>query len=442
MNARLRATIAAISIVVWIGVVCRGVFHAGDHRLFAQNLQHLPDILTHVPRNAGYIVPVLAFVVSGFGAGDLICGALGICTSNRWARFAFALCLGQACWLAAVVAVGVPGFLNRPVLGALLAAGLISSAARWYMTRERWRDSTGHPAAVPSKWVRVATAACIALLAFDLYLALLGALMPETGFDARFYHLAEAKRYADHGAIYNLAASQHSVEMALPQNQEILYAAIVKLFGLPAAKILSWSNLLLATIAIVGFAGEFFGSETAGTLAALLFVSTPIVTLTATTASNDLSQTPYTLLALYAFFAWTRDRAKVGWLAAAGVFCGFCFGIKPFAVFTILTLGAFVAAFAFRRPLRPLATFGLGCLLGALPDLVREAVVTGDPFFPIGAGLMHSAFWWPAQEQAMRDSIHAFGADTAWPVLFKLPWALTMEANRYRNLLGPLFIFV
>lgn len=444
MKLQLRWVLIAAAIALWFAAVAHGVFgpSADARQQVWTGVRHVPELLTHLPRNAGYVLPVLLFLLSGFGIGDCICSALRARPANAYARLALALCIGQACWLAATIAIGMPGLLDRPVVWTLFAAGLASSAWRWYVTRSEWKSADTQSTSHAPMWLRLAIAACVAVLAFDLYLALLGALMPETGFDARFYHLAEAKRYADHGALYNLAASQHSVELALPQNQEILYAAVIKLFGLPAAKVLSWSNLLLVTLASIGFAGEFFASEAAGVFAALLFVTTPIVTSTATTASNDLSQAPYALLALYAFFAWNRDRGRTGWLVAAGLLCGFSFGIKPFTFFTILVLGGFIGVLAFPRTPRALAAFAVGCVLGALPDFVREAAVTGDPFFPIGAGLVHSPFWWPSQEQVMRQSIHAFGADTSWPVLFKLPWALTMQADRYRNLLGPLFLFV
>jgi hypothetical protein len=86
--------------------------------------------------------------------------------------------------------------------------------------------------------------------------------------------------------------------------------------------------------------------------------------------------------------------------------------------------------------------FGAAAVAGALPDLVRETALTGDPIFPIAGGLFHSAFWAPTLEQVNQASIHAFGADTSPAVLFQLPWVLTTQADRYRNLIGPLLLFV
>ncbi len=451
------AGFACAAIVAWLVVVVRGVFDLSDpngRAVALDNLSQLAAIFTRIPRNAGYLFPVLLFVASGFGAGDAILGGLRVRPESRIGRVAFALSLGMVCWLAAAIAVGMPGFLNRGVLGALLAAGIISTAWRCYATRAEWGARPRAPRTEsPARWPRVLAIAVGVLLAFNLYLSLLGALAPEVEFDGRFYHLAEAKRYADHQALFNLAASQHSSEVALPQNQEILYAAAIELFGMPAAKLLSWSNLLLSILAMVGFAAEFFADARIGMLASLLFASAPIVAWSGSTTNNDLSMAPYTLLAIYAVFLWNGRPQRWGWLAVAGLFCGFALGIKSFSALTFLAL-ALVAgglairagwpagrAAAVRSAAIALALFVAATAIGGLPNFVREWITTGDPFYPIAGQFWHSPYWWPLLEPGIHGQLTAFGADTSWRTLPVMAWAFTMHPDRYRDVIGPIFLF-
>jgi len=452
---RLIAVASAGLVVIWLGFILLSLFDFASPvalAAFRDDAQFYGKFFTRVPRNAEDIIPVLLFLASGFGVGDLIARAvLQLRFRSLAGHLAVALCLGLACWTIAILAVGLPGFLNRAVLGTLLGGGLILTGLRLGTGWKTWRDwpRPGWPA---DGWQRSLIFFLAVLLVVNLYLAFLGALTPEVQFDARFYHLAEARRYAEREALFNLAASQGTIPCALPQNQETLYAAVYKLFGLHAVKVFSWSFLLLSVLAIFALASEFFGSRRAGLLANLLFVSTPIVTWSATTASNDLPLVPWVLLALYAALRWRETRSATAWLVLSGIFGGFAFGIKPFALFSNIGIAVLVVVAALRYPSSnkaqaaraiavALSLFLAGALLGALPGMVRQYSITGNPLYPLAGGIIPSAFWSPALAGANAASIRAFGADASWSVLPVLPWVLTMQAVQYRNLIGPFFLF-
>jgi hypothetical protein len=450
-------TAAGIAFTIgWLAILAHGIFDFSNRDALAEirnNLHYAADILTRVPRNAGDVFPVIAFLLSGTGVGDCTLRLLRLRFGTRLARFIFATCLGQVWWLAFAIVAGSAGFLTQPVLGSLLGLGLAFGAFALYTNRREWMSrSTSEPST--SVWLRTLSAILWILLAIDLYLAFLGALAPEVQFDAMFYHLEEAKRYAAHGALYNLGTAQGTLEVVLPQNQEILYAVVYKLFGLHAAKLLSWANLPLAMAAISAFAVEFFSSSSIGLLANVLFAGTPVVEWSASTASNDLSLAPYTLLSTFAVLKWRETSANKAWLLVAGAFCGYSFGVKPFSLLSSVPLALFVAIVAYheasrtpdgRNKLRAVAA-GLGMLLlggiiGGLPNLIREGVLTGDPLYPIAAAIVHSPFWAAPVGPLEAASIRAFGADTSWAAFLRLPWLITMQPEHYRNIIGPIFLF-
>jgi 4-amino-4-deoxy-L-arabinose transferase-like glycosyltransferase len=441
--------------VLWLVAIGIGVFdfkNAEARAAVQAVLPYLEDVFTHVPRNIVAFPQALLLLFSGFGAGDLICSAFRLTFRSREARLAAALSFGLMCWTFAVMIVGTVQHLSSPVLGSLLAIGLVFSVVRLYTTRPAWLT----PSAVttPARWSRILTIAILAILAGTMYFALLGTLQPEVEFDARLYHLAAAKHYAEHGGLYNMAISEGQPYFGFPQYQEFLYTAAYQLFGMYGAKAMSWAGLLVAVIAIVGFGVEFFGSALIGLLGALLFASTPIVTWSATTANTDLAQVPFFVLALYGVLRWKEDVSSRKWLLFAGLLCGFAFGIKSFSLLSFVVLGGFVAAIALQdvlvsgksRPatmaaLAALAAFAAGAFVTALPSFIRSALVTGDPIFPVGATLLHSPLWSAKADLVQGASFQAYGANTSWVVLPLLPWVFTMHVEQYRDVIGPLFLF-
>jgi hypothetical protein len=344
-------------------------------------------------------------------------------------------------WTLAILIAGSLGVLTVGVLGSLLVAGSVYTIVRGVRRHSSLR--IGKLDAWPSAWKAAVPIATCALLLGTLYFSLLGALLPEVQFDARIYHLSEAKRYAQHERIYNLAVAEGRPEAAFQQNQELLYAGAYRLYGMHAAKAMSWMMLLLAVVAIVGVGIEFFGSVSAGLLAALLFAATPIVAWSGSTAQNDLALAPFTLLAVYGFWRWTQTR-RWGWIAMAGLTTGYAFEIKGFAGATGVTLAIFILAFArrdARAAVRALGVLVAGIVAGALPGAIRAAHDTGDPLFPIGASAMHSALWSPQMDVIVRSAYTIFGATTSWTAFPWMPWLLTMRPDEYRNLIGPFFLF-
>jgi 4-amino-4-deoxy-L-arabinose transferase-like glycosyltransferase len=439
-----RSAVPAIVALAWAAVIALAIYDFSNPDAVAwlrAGQEYYTDILRYMPRNIVALPETLLLLFSGFGAGDAVCSALRLEFRSKATRLSAALCLGLALLTFVVMAAGASQKLNSAILPVLLILGTLYSGVRLFTSRALWFARAQRAASLDT-WSRSLGVAAAALLVVTLYFALLGALQPEIEYDAKVYHLTVAKRYVEHGGFYNAGRAEGLPSLDFPQYQEYLYTEGYRLFGMPGAKLLSWSMLLIATIGIIGFGAEIFGSTLAGLFAALLFAATPIVSWSAGTANTDLGQVPYFVLALYGVLRWRADRNATGWLLFAGILCGFAAGIKPFALVSAFVLAVVVAATVFRtRSIKPLLYFAVGAIAAALPGMVRAEVLTGDPLFPLAAGLFHSSMWTPALDELARSAYHLYGADTSWRIFAVFPWMLTTRVDQYRDVIGPLYVF-
>lgn len=431
--------------ILWIGAIGAALYDFKNPEALAWVSAGIPQYaqaLTHLPKGAVALPEVLLLLFAGLGTGDAIAGALRITFRGAALRLASALTFGVICWTFAAMILGSFHALTVPALTTLLVLGTAFSIFRIVATRSGWHAGT---VAVEGQLNRVVAIVSLVLLAGTLYFALLGALQPEIEYDAKVYHLTAAKRFAQHAGLYDLGRAEGLPGFDFAQYQEYGYAAAYQLFGMPGAKVLSWAGLLVASIAIVGLGAELFGSVAVGLLAALLFAGTPVIAWSATTANTDLGQITPFLLALYGVLRWKESPASRQWLVYAGLLCGFALGVKAVSLASIVVLSLLIVATIARKGIAPaaiaLGSFLSAALVTALPSFIRSALMTGDPIFPIAATLLHSPLWSAKADAVMHASSHVYGASTAWSAIAAYPWLLTIRADEYRNLIGPLYLF-
>ena len=182
----------------------------------------------------------------------------------------------------------------------------------------------------------------------------LGALAPEIGFDALWYHLTIPKLYELAGKIYHIPGGLFYYS-EMPRLTEILY-----LFIHP--QLLSW----------------FFGISTVyllyrytrSTLAAVIWYVTPLVGWLSGSAYIDLSRTFFEFLAFMLIFNYP---------VLAGIVIGLAISTKTLALGSLLPLLILVK----KRRL-----FLVSCILVIFPWFFASYLNTGFPFYPIGAGIL------------------------------------------------------
>ena len=281
-----------------------------------------------------------------------------------------------------------------------------------------------------------------------LYLVLLGALIPETQFDARWYHLGSAAHYVEVGHFYNIMAATHDPAMGLNPYQEISYTGFYSLGGATAAKAFAFLDLPLICAAVVSFARVHFGSTRVGIIAALAFVSVPIAAWSASTASNDLPVALYTVLAVHALLRWYADPSRRwGYAYLCLAAAAFSSGVKAFGLLTLgLCLAFIVLTVLFRPTLRrrtSLKHLGVGVgtiLLVCAAWWIRVGAMTGNPIFPLAYKIFPSQYWNHFAASGQNLGNRHVSLSTLPLGLVESLWSTVTNPVPYQVIVGPFFL--
>ncbi len=306
-------------------------------------------------------------------------------------------------WLESLVALGLGLTVIAAVTLAIAAVstrvvgGVFLLLALWAVPavradRPRW-PRLGRGDAV---WMALLTAAAL--------LQLPGAWVPPFEYDELEYHLGAPMDYLRAGRIAFLPYNFYS---NLPQLTEMLYLLALVTRSEIAAKLVHGLFGLL-TAGVVAVVGSRLWSRQVGWLAAALFYTMPFV--------QDLSQTARVDLAT-AFFA---SLAAGSWLLGmpwhwSALAAGGAVATKWTAIPVVL-LPMLVLILAQTRTLWPAVRFGLVATVPVVPWLVKNALLTGDPIYPLWRDSPH----WTAAQAALFAEKHypTFG----WNQLWERPW--------------------
>ena len=438
---RIAAEAAGYVFLAWAALVAINVYAFTDpaaQSLAADDLSHVPLIITHLPRNFALVLALIFTLTAAIAPGDAVLRLFRLPYRDAFDRIAFGTAAGLAVLIALAYFLAAVQLLRWQVEALLLILGFAASVVsvrRWISAVPRRRDEVRTPRAlVVIFWV---------LLGASLYIALLAALTPEIGYDARYYHLSEAQRYAQHGGFYNLVASERMWAYALPHYQETLYAFGWVLFGAIGAKLLAWGGAVATVLALVAFSRAWFSSTAVGVLAAMILFASPVVAWSSTTASNDLAPAPLVILALHALLCWRASGSRAA-LCAAGVFAGITYGIKSFGGFTIVAVGVIIAVIIITRRSTLKAAVGdlaayAGCVIFALlPALITAEWMIGDPLFPFAANLFSSRYG--SSHVSLSGIAAVYNSRLNPGNVISLPWTVTVDSARFHNMVGPIWL--
>lgn len=287
-------------------------------------------------------------------------------------RLLFAVGLGQGlvCVLTFVL---LTAHLAYMIAFPLLAAGLIVISLR------RWRNllqDLPRSAAIDRASHR--TVLFFIFCAGVLYLSC--ALLPPTNYDALEYHLAVPQAWLEnHGWV----PFPHNIYAWFPMNVELLYMWGLALGDSPATTVINLFFAMGCAMAAWSL-GRRRGGEPAGWLAVVLFLTSGLVMRLVMQADIDLGVCFYSLLALLAFVQWTA-RPEKRLLVLSAVFVGLSLGCKYIAAISVwvpMLILVLVGGPPGRR-LRGLVWMLVLPVCAVVPWLVRNAVMVGNPVFPL-----------------------------------------------------------
>lgn len=301
--------------------------------------------------------------------------------------------------LAVVIAAVGPGWVEL--------ARQVASVARFLRSRS---------------WSGGETAAILLLMGL-VSLQLPAALTPTLYPDTWRYHFGLARIFEQMGRIQVVP---DFAEANIASNWQMVYLPILLLSNDAAAQAFNWFTLPI-TAMVVALATR----GTARLLAPLVLVSTPLLLGVAGLGNNDLGVTFFAAL-IWLVLRSGEPRFSFFW---AGVFGGLAVGTKYPAVLAVFAMLTGWGALSHGRPVqgkvwRLLLT---GLCAGYLPWFLRNAIGTGDPFYPV---LSKWLPWGDAEARWVADhygmEMGTYGPNLAgWWRIFLAPWSMTVADHRF-----------
>ncbi len=208
---------------------------------------------------------------------------------------------------------------------------------------------------------------------------LLGALLPERGFDALWYHLTIPKLYLTSGSPYHIPGGLLYYS-ELPRLVEFIYLGILTLGGNEVTiHLLNWSFGLGVALILYTLSRRFVG-RAHSLLAVIVFYSTQMVSWQSGSSYVDLARTFFELLALH-FLLGHR-------YLLTGLSLGLAASTKLLAVGSLPAL--LVIALLRGKRLSTLLQILFSFTLVMLPWILSGFLNTGYPAYPIGTGILSS----------------------------------------------------
>lgn len=332
----------------------------------------------------GLLALVICF--GAVGPGLMLLRAIGLGDLDRRWRWVLGFGLGLGTLSLAVLGLGLAGMLARPFWLALVGLSIVSGSLELGRRRTQ-RDITqdaDESGAVPAwTWLVPTIPAGLALAAASLPP---GILWPAegNGYDVLEYHLAVPKEFWQRGRIGYLP---HNIYSNFPFGAEMLYLLCMVLRGdaVGAATVAQMLNVFIGAIAVaaVWLTGREF-SPRAGWAAAVVAGSCPMLVYLSGLAYVENGLIFFATLALASAFRASRDGHRAGrWWLVSGLCAGLACGCKYTAI-PCVALPLWLAAwFGASGRTKSVVTFSLGAISAFSPWLIKNAVYTGNPVFPV-----------------------------------------------------------
>ncbi|MBX3001864.1 MAG: glycosyltransferase family 39 protein [Caldilineaceae bacterium] len=388
-----------------------------------------------------------AICLTAFMVGRILWSYLRLHSATRIERILYQSALGFALISQLLLGLAFAGIF-RPTAVVILI-GLLMGISVIFLRAELsipvWRQRLAQ-LAVDGRRLAGQDRILKGIVALALTIGLIGALAPETEFDALWYHLWLPKLWLEAGRPVDLVTEYVSL---YPLGWDLLFGAGMVMGGPVAAKLLHFITLPLTALFVLQLSRRFF-PRASSWLAVALFVSAPTVLWQATTTYIDLALAFYVGLAVYAAVRYVQAQ-KWQWLALAAVTLGFALVIKHLALFVLVLIALALFFYRWRQHRRwlaalvPVVILGSVSLLFPLPYYIRAWLAAGNPFFPDLYGIF-GAFpaerWSAITEYGLSEFKSRFGYPLTASTLLALPWTMTVDGARFGGALGPLFLLL
>jgi len=361
-----------------------------------------------------------------------------------------AAALGIGLYICIVQWLAIAGQLRFLPLLIAVALGLGMCLLEWRAlpacsapsVAQRWRSAS---------WVERGTQLLLALLILP---TLIAPLCPPLAWDEVMYHLPHAKQWALNG---KLSVNEWLRFPWFPFNADLLFSAALIMYDDVLPHLLSALAAWL-TAFLVYQAGKRYVGQSAALIATIIFLS--LIREEFDNAMVDTTATLFMFSGCLVFQLWQQQTQRRALLAVAGLLLGAAVGIK-YQLLQVLPLLAAALLVRTRSP-RDWLSAAIGLLLPCAYWYVRNYVLTGDPFNPIGGKLFgfsdwnlgdyqlqiedvkHNAAWpswviWPALLAPFIAKVRRAQGATAAMVLSGVGLVIWLLTSRYPRYLMPFY---
>ncbi|SCK07854.1 4-amino-4-deoxy-L-arabinose transferase and related glycosyltransferases of PMT family [Variovorax sp. HW608] len=356
---------------------------------------------------AAHYAALAVFVASCWGLGRAVLARFGTpVRSDVWLEAAMAVTTGLGIFICLFQAFGIAGRFTPTVVVTMVALGVAVAIAQLPAWLRQLRMREVPPAL---SWLEKMGMIALALVAVT---TLAAPLAPPAAFDELMYHLPYAREVAGSG---RLGVYEWLRYPWFPYNYNLLYAGALMVgndvFPHLINALAGWTSVL-----IVYRLGVLHVNRVVACVGAAIWLAMGDYT----GALIDTSVALFVLAACAALWWWREAPPPHGsrWLALAAFFLGIAAGSKYQALTVLPLVGVFVLWHE-RRP-RVLALALLCFLIPCVYWYARNAIMTGDPFNPIGARVFGFTNWNAAdyrlQLQDVRDHA-ALPSPLIWALL-------------------------
>lgn len=268
---------------------------------------------------------------------------------------------------------------------------IVSTLILWLRNRHQPRlvlRGASHDSYFSSPWLWLAAP-------FALFIVL-GGMLPPIDFDVREYHLQAPKEFFRQGRITFMPNNVYANMTLGSEMHSMLGMSLLGDWwrGAIAGKTVQSLFAPLTALTLLA-AGRRWFSTSVGSLAALVYLSTPWVAVVSTTGLVEGALAFYALLTLYAFLlidGQPAGRAPLSLLALAGYLSGSAVATKyTGTLFVLLPAALAVAYYARPRAAKGLAIFLIMAFAACGPWFVKNWALTGNPVYPLLPEVFESA---------------------------------------------------
>lgn len=353
-----------------------------------------------------------------WGMGQTIIKFIGSVSGDKWIDMAMACTFGLGIFILFLQILAVNGHLQRANLNIWIFAGLLFAcfhiALAWKTKLVKNKTSSDVYEINTSSWFG------FCLIALALVPTFISPFIPPNDWDELMYHLPHANQWAETG---RLTVNEWLRYPWFPYNFNLLYAAALILRGDILTHLLHASAGWIVALMVYRI-GIRYSSRGVATIATLMWLI--LVKDLFSNAYVELGVTLFITTASVACLFWIENPARRGWLLITAFMLGLAAGSK----YQALTFVPFFCAVVIFRD-RRISSMALAATVFLLPCLywyARNALVTGDPFNPLGAKLF-GFYDWNLQDyewQVMEiKRVTNWPKEPLWPLLligFFKPW--------------------